>query len=154
VQLPEPVRFTERWERSASLGLREGTAGALADYAEHGRIRAGTAEEILDAAAQHYVAHTLEGKDSLLIVPSHELRREACRRIRDDLRHLGLVARHGPSLQIAGGQRAAIGDLLVCTENDHSVDSGEGETLANKHVLHIDEVVAAVSSNLATSSAV
>jgi ATP-dependent exoDNAse (exonuclease V) alpha subunit len=123
VQLVEPVRFSEEWERSASLALREGKAAALADYAERGRIRAGTAEEILDAAAQHYIAHTLEGKDSLLIAPSHELRREACRRIRDDLRHLGLVARDGPSVKIADGQRATIGDLLVCTENDHSVRS-------------------------------
>jgi AAA domain/TrwC relaxase len=142
VQLPEPVRFSEEWERSASLGLREGKAAALADYAEHGRIRAGTAEEILDAAAQHYVAHTLEGKDSLLIAPSHELRREACRRIRDDLRHLGLVAREGPSVEIADGQRATIGDLLVCTENDHSVNAGKGETLANKHVLRIEAITA------------
>jgi conjugative relaxase-like TrwC/TraI family protein len=142
VQLPEPVRFSEHWERSASLALREGKAAALADYAEHGRIRAGTAEEMLDAAAQHYVAHTLEGKDSLLIAPSHELRREACRRIRDDLQHLGLVARDGPSLEIADGQRATVGDLLVCTENDHSVDAGAGETLANKHVLRIEAITA------------
>ena len=109
----------------APVELREGKVAALADYAEHGRIRAGTAEEILDAAAQHCVAHTLEGKDSLLIAPSHELRREACRRIRDDLQHLGLVAQDGPSIEIADGQRANIGDLLVCTENDHSVDAGE-----------------------------
>src|SRR5262249_34377558 len=105
-------------------------------------IRAGTSEEILDAAAQHYVAHTLEGKDSLLIASSHELRREACRRIRDDLRHLGLVAPDGPSIEIADGQRASIGDLLVCTENDHSVDAGEGESLANKHVLRIEAITA------------
>jgi conjugative relaxase-like TrwC/TraI family protein len=142
VQLLEPVRFSEKWERSASLGLREGKAATLADYAQHGRIRAGTAEEMLDAAAQHHVAHTLEGKDSLLIAPSHELRREACRRIRDDLQHLGLVARDGPSLEIADGQRATVGDLLVCTENDHSVDAGEGETLANKHVLRIEAITA------------
>jgi conjugative relaxase-like TrwC/TraI family protein len=140
VQLPEPVRFSEKWERSASLALREGKVAAVADYAEHGRIRAGTAEEILDAAAQHYVGHTLEGKDSLLIAPSHELRREACRRIRDDLQHLGLVARDGPSVEIADRQRATIGDLLVCTENDHSVDASEGETLANKHVLRIEAI--------------
>jgi predicted RecB family endonuclease len=140
VQLPEPVRFTEEWERSASLALREGKTAALADYAEHGRIRAGTAEEILDAAAQAYVAHTLEGKDSLLIARSHELRREACRRVRGDLQHLGLVAKDGPTIAIADGQRASIGDLIVCTRNDHSVDAGEGKTLANMHVLCIEAV--------------
>jgi conjugative relaxase-like TrwC/TraI family protein len=140
VQLLEPVRFSREWERSASLALREGRTVALADYAEHGRIRAGTAEEILEAAAQAYVAHTLEGKDSLVIARSHELRREACRRIRDDLQHLGLVARDGPSIEIADGQRATIGDLIVCTENDHSVDAGEGQTLANMHALRIEAI--------------
>src|SRR5262249_11459924 len=48
----------------------------------------------------------------------------------------------GPSVEIADGQRATIGDLLVCTENDHSVDAGEGETLANKHVLRIEAITA------------
>jgi hypothetical protein len=141
VQLPEPVRFTEEWERSASLALREGKAAALADYAEHGRIRAGTAEQTLESAAQAYVAHTLEGKDALLIARSHELRRELCRRVRGDLQHLGLVARDGPTIKIADGQRANIGDLLVCTENDHSVDAG-GVPLANKHVLRIEAITA------------
>src|SRR6516225_9991599 len=32
VQLPQPVRFSEEWERSASLGLRAGKISALADY--------------------------------------------------------------------------------------------------------------------------
>jgi AAA domain/TrwC relaxase len=139
VQLPEPVRFREEWERSASLALREGKTAALADYAEHGRIRAGTAEEILEAAAQAYVAHMLEGKDSLLMARSHELRRELCRRVRGDLEHLGLVAREGRSIEIADGQRASVGDLLVCTQNDHSVDAG-GVPLANKHVLRIEAI--------------
>jgi len=143
VQLPEPVRFSEKWERSASLALREGRISALADYAEHGRIRAGAADEILEAAAQAYVAHTLGGKDSLVIARSHELRREACRRVRDDLQHLGLVARDGPSIEIADGQRATVGDLIVCTDNDHSVDAGEGKTLANMHVLRIESVTPA-----------
>jgi hypothetical protein len=139
VHLPEPVRFREHWERSASLALREGKVAALADYAEHGRIRAGAAEEILEAGAQAYVAHTLEGKNSLLISRSHELRRELCRRVRGELQHLGLVARDGPSVEIADGQRASIGDLLVCTENDHSVDA-IGVPLANKHVLRIETI--------------
>jgi conjugative relaxase-like TrwC/TraI family protein len=143
VQLREPVRFAEQWERSASLGLREGKIAALADYAEHGRIRAGTAEDILEAAAHAYVAQMLEGKDSLLIARSHELRREACRRVRDHLQHLGLVATEGPSIEIAGGQHAAVGDLIVCTENDHSVEAGADKTLANMHVLRIESITAA-----------
>jgi hypothetical protein len=45
------------------------------------------------------------------------------------------VASDGPSIEIVGGQQATIGDLLVCTSNDHSVDAGKGKTLANMHVL-------------------
>src|SRR5262249_53958199 len=116
VQLPEPVRFREQWERTASLGLREGKGSALGDYAEHGRIRAGTAEEILEATAQAYVAHTLGSQDCVVIARSHEVRRELCRRVRDDLQHLGLVARDGPTIEIADGQQAGVGDLLVCTK--------------------------------------
>jgi hypothetical protein len=86
------------------------------------------------------VAHRLEDKDSLLIARSHELRREACRRVRGDLQHLGLVARDGPAIEIAGGQQATVGDLIVCTSNDHSVDAGEGKTLANMHVLRIEAI--------------
>src|SRR5262249_37139813 len=111
-----------------------------ADYAEHGRIRSGTAEEILEAAAQAYVAHRLEGTDSLLIARSHEMRREACRRVRGDLQHLGLVARDGPVIEIANSQQASVGDLIVCTDNDRSVDVGEGKTLANMHVLRIEAI--------------
>src|SRR5437588_2078378 len=116
--------------------LREGKVAALADYAEHGRIRAGSAEKFLEAAAQAYVAHRLEGRGSLLIARSHELRREACRRVRGGLQHLG-----GPSIEIADGQRATVGDLIVCTRNDHSVDAAEGKTLANMHVLRIESII-------------
>ena len=93
----------------------------------------------MEAATQAYVAHTLEGKNCLLIVRSHELRRELCRRVQGDLQHLGLVAGDGPSIEIADGQRAGVGDLLVCSENDHSVDA-VGVPLANKHLLRIEAV--------------
>ena len=111
VQLPEPVRFTE------AVGTVGVTGAARRQDRGAGRLRRARADQGRDsggnpgAAAQAYVAHTLEGKDSLLIARSHELRRELCRRVRDDLQHLGLVARDGPSIEIADGQRASIGDL-------------------------------------------
>lgn len=62
-------------------------------------------------------------------------------RVRGNLQHFGLVARDGPWIQIADGQRASVGDLLVCTENDHSVDAG-GVPLANKRLLRIEAITA------------
>ena len=72
----------------------------------------------------------------------HALRRELSRRIRDDLIRLGIVA-VGPAARIADGAVASLGDLIVCTRNDHTVQAGEpGRTLANGDLLRIEAVTA------------
>jgi hypothetical protein len=140
VQLAEPVRFRARWEQQASLRLREGDVTVLADYDQHGRIRGGEPEDMLDAAAAAYIALTADGTDTLLMAADHALRRELSRRIRDDLVHLGIV-QPGPTVRIADETRASPGDLIVCTRNDHAVEAGEpGRTLANGDLLRIEAV--------------
>ena len=124
VQLTEPQRFAAAWERAASLRLRAGDVSVLGEYDEHGRIIGGDPELVMDAAARDYVAHLLDGTDVLLMAGDHARRRELSRRVRDDLIHLGLVS-PGPSVRIADGARASAGDLIVCTENDHTVEAGE-----------------------------
>ena len=140
VQLAEPVRFRARWEQAASLRLRAGDTSVLAAYDQHGRIRGGEPEQMMDAAAAAYVALTLDGTDTLLMAADHALRRELSRRIRDDLVRLGIV-QPGPAVSIADGATASPGDLIVCTRNDHSTEAGEpGRTLANGDLLRIDAV--------------
>jgi hypothetical protein len=93
-----------------------------------------------DQAAQAYVAQALDGKDALLMTADHARRRELSRRIRDDLIHLGLVS-DGPAIQIADGARASVGDLIVCTQNDHATEAGEpGRALANGDLLRIEAI--------------
>jgi hypothetical protein len=70
-QLAEPVRFTAAWERQASLRFRAGDTTVLADYDAHGRILGGTPEEMMEQAAQRYVALTVAGKDALLMAHDH-----------------------------------------------------------------------------------
>ena len=140
VQLAEPVRFRAGWEQAASLRLRAGDASVLAEYDQHGRIKGGDPERMVDAAAAAYVALTVDGTDTLLMAADHALRRELSRRIRDDLIRLGIV-RPGPAVRIADGATASPGDLIVCTRNDHAVEAGEpGRTLANGDLLRIDAV--------------
>lgn len=57
VQLAKAVRFGDTWERDASLRLRAGDARVLADYDDHGRIRGGTAAEVMTEARRLYVSH-------------------------------------------------------------------------------------------------
>ena len=140
VQLTEPVRFRAAWEQAASLRLRDGDTTVLAEYDQHARIVGGEPEQIMDAAAAHYLALTLDGTDVLLMAADHALRRELSRRIRDDLIRLGIVSA-GPAVRIADGAVASPGDLIVCTRNDHTVEAGEpGRTLANGDLLRIEAV--------------
>ena len=112
----------------------------LAEYDQHGRIKGGDPERMVDAAAAAYVALTVDGTDTLLMAADHALRRELSRRIRDDLIRLGIV-RPGPAVRIADGATASPGDLIVCTRNDHALEAGEpGRTLANGDLLRIDAV--------------
>ena len=143
VQLAEPVRFRAAWEQAASLRLRDGDTTVLAEYDQHARIIGGDPEQMMDAAAAHYLALTLDGTDVLLMAADHALRRELSRRIRDDLIRLGIVSA-GPAVRIADGAVASAGDLIVCTRNDHTVEAGEpGRTLANGDLLRIEAVTPA-----------
>jgi hypothetical protein len=140
VRLPDPVRFRAAWEQAASLRLRTGDTSVLAEYDQHGRVIAGDPEQMTDAAAADYVALTLGGTDTLLMAAEHGLRRELSRRIRDDLIHLGLV-QADTAVRIADGAEASVGDLIVCTKNDHSVQAGEpGRSLANGDLLRIEAI--------------
>ena len=119
-----------------------GTPRCWPPMTEHGRILGGEPEQMMDAAAAAYVALAVDGTDTLLMAAEHALRRELCRRIRDDLIGLGIVAAE-PAVRIADGAQASPGDLIACTRNDHSVEAGEpGRTLANGDLLRIEAVTA------------
>ena len=49
-QLNEVARFSHEWEGDASLRLRNGELEALGQYDEHGRLHAGTHEEMAEHA--------------------------------------------------------------------------------------------------------
>ena len=115
----------------------------LAEYDQHARIRGGDPEQMMDAAAADYLALALDGTDVLLMAADHASRRELSRRIRDDLSRLGIV-QPGRSVRIADGAVASVGDLIICTRNDRTVQAGEpGRTLANGDLLRIEAVTGA-----------
>jgi TrwC relaxase/AAA domain/Domain of unknown function (DUF5710) len=133
VQLAEPVRFENAWERSASLRLRTGDASVLSEYDARGRIRGGDPDQVMDDAVRAAVAERLAGQDVLLVAADRERCRELARRVRDDLIHLGLVD-DGPAVRLAEGAEASRGDLVIARKNDHR------HGIANGDVLLIDRV--------------
>jgi hypothetical protein len=140
VQLAEPVRFTAEWEREASLRLRRGDATVLDEYDQHGRIYGAPPEQAMDQAVKAYVASYLADRDVTLMAGDWARCRELSARIRDDLIHLGLVD-DTRKIRIAEGAEASVGDLIICRENDHSIQAGEpGRGLANGDILRIESI--------------
>ena len=125
VELSEATRFRQAWEREATLRVRQGDITVLADYREHDRLHAGTAEQIADEAARAYLHDRLSGKDALLMCGTEGLAAELSRRVRDDLIHWGIVDGNGPSVTLMNGYQASAGDWVMARKNRNDLYTGE-----------------------------
>ncbi|GAA5026116.1 MobF family relaxase [Actinopolymorpha pittospori] len=116
-ELAEVRRFTAKWERDASLRLREGDDTALAEYRKHGRIvDAGTIEQAEAAATRAYLGDTLAGRHTLLITDTNEQASRVAAHVRAELVRLGRVSEHGVQLGLQGTV-AGVGDLVQARQN-------------------------------------
>jgi conjugative relaxase-like TrwC/TraI family protein len=124
-ELTEARRFTNAWERDASLRLREGDESALQVYRKHGRvIDGGSLEHTEQLAADRWLADTLAGKRSLLIVDTNEQADRLSAQIRAQLVQLGHVQEAGVPLD-RQGTTAGVGDIVQGRRNGwelHGVD--------------------------------
>ncbi|WP_219417705.1 MobF family relaxase [Pseudonocardia nigra] len=132
-ELAEVRRFTEGWEASASLRLRDGDTAVAAEYAKHGRlVDAGTAEQAEQAAARAWLADTIDGRDALLVVGSNAAAARVSNQLRADLVRLGRVAETGVPLEAPGweGSVAGVGDLIQARRNAWHLEGWRGNTEA------------------------
>jgi hypothetical protein len=121
-------RFGEKWEREASLGLRRGDKSALAEYDRHGRLRDGGSREQTEAAASRaWLADTLTGKESLLLVGTNAAATRIASAMRDRLVELGRVEAAGVPLGMQGTV-AGVGDLVQARRNGWELEGFEGNT--------------------------
>ena len=139
-QLTEAERFTEAWERDASLQLREGDKSALAEYDAHGRLHGGTFDDMAERAVQNYLADHLEGKSVIQTTQTHAERDELNRRAQEYLTRWGKVD-VSKAVPIMDGRTAHLGDLLLARQNDNARQAGEeGRTLANSDLMRVVDV--------------
>jgi AAA domain/TrwC relaxase len=136
-QLTTVQRMEQRWEREASLRLRDGDATALADYDRHGRLAEGTAEEMAGSAYRHWLADRIGGRDSLLIATTNEQAAELAARARADLAGLGLVEQDAP-IPLADGNHAGAGDLVQARANCRAIKDRHGRWVANRDIWRIE----------------
>ena len=116
-ELVETRRFTAAWEGPASLRLRDRDQSVLADYHKRGRlIDGGAIEQTEQAAAKAWLADTLAGQHSLLIVDTNEQAARLSAQLRADLVRLGRVDEHAVPLGLQG-TFAGRGDLIQARRN-------------------------------------
>ncbi len=111
-ELTEVRRFRDDWERAASLRLRAGDPACLDDYHREGRIRdGGTLDTAEDQAGHGWLADTLAGKHSVLVVDTNEQAARINATLRAQLVSLGRVAEDGLVLG-RDGTTAGVGDVV------------------------------------------
>ncbi|BCW62828.1 AAA family ATPase [Arthrobacter sp. StoSoilB22] len=132
-------RFKDPWERSASLGLREGRPSVLAEYEDHGRIRHGHYSDMVDRAYSAWHSDVLAGRVSVLIAPDNETVQMLNERAQADRVSLGDVDAER-TLVLRGGLRAGRGDVVIARRNDRSIRDDRGEFLRNGTLLEVTDV--------------
>jgi conjugative relaxase-like TrwC/TraI family protein len=140
-ELTQVWRFQEEWERTASLLWREGDVAALDEYDKHGRLRGcGTTEQAEHKAGQAWLADTLVGKKSLLLVRSNDQAARVNAQLRAELVRLGKVAEQGVAL---GKENtvAGVGDLVQARHNHWNLFRGNTRPLINRQTYRVTEVL-------------
>ncbi|MFU8947900.1 MobF family relaxase [Mycetocola zhadangensis] len=116
-ELVDVYRFIEEWERTASLGLRQGDPESVDTYIAHDRIREGSTEGMADAAYEAWRKDTQAGKRTVLISDSNEAVASLNMRARTDLILEGKVDALR-EVALHDGTRAAVGDTIITRRND------------------------------------
>jgi conjugative relaxase-like TrwC/TraI family protein len=123
-------RFRHRWEQAASLQLRRGDLVALDAYIDHGRVTAGTFDQLAAEAARQWIDHTAAGRRIAVVAETNEhvdALNATVQQARRQHGHLG----HRMAA-VAGGEMAAIGDIVVTRRNDRTLRTDRGEPLRNR----------------------
>ncbi|WP_433573962.1 MobF family relaxase [Streptomyces sp. CA-251247] len=136
-KLDQVMRFSHQWEKDASLKLRTGDVGVLADYEARGRLRSGTGEEMKAAAYQSWLADHVGGQDAVLIAPTTTQADELAARARADLVRLELVEEDGIEL-LDRGLTVGKGDMIQLRDNNRRLTSTSGDRFAtNRDVVKV-----------------
>lgn len=143
-RLAEPRRFREGWEGEASLGLRRGDVAALQAYDDHGRVRAGHADNVVEKATSAYLADTLAGQRSLLITATNGQAADIAGQIRAQLIRLGHVDPDADPSVLRDGNRASRGDLVQTRRNMWVPDQtgGPARPVVNREVWRVERRLA------------
>jgi conjugative relaxase-like TrwC/TraI family protein len=129
-QLATIHRFRHSWEQQASLQLRAANPNALDAYQAHGRVRAGTFDDLAADVARQWVDHTGVGRTVAVVAETNEHVDALNRAIQDERRRLGHL--DDRNVGVASGETVATGDVVVTRRNDRTLRTDRGEPVRNR----------------------
>lgn len=128
-ELTDVWRFTNTWERDASLALRQGDPSSIDIYDHHDRLTAGSTDAMEDTAYKAWLADTNSGQTSLLIAADNTTVTRLNARARLDRITTGHVEPGGVELHT--GNHAGLGDHIVTRLNNRRIPYGTSNYVKN-----------------------
>jgi conjugative relaxase-like TrwC/TraI family protein len=115
VELSTLWRFRAKWEKDATLGLRDGQPAVLDTYLDHGRVHDGARSELVEGIYRAWAGDTAAGRSTLMLAVQNATVAELNDRARRDRVAAGAVEADG--VQLADGCTAGVGDTIMTTRN-------------------------------------
>ncbi|MCU1392579.1 MAG: conjugal transfer protein [Ilumatobacteraceae bacterium] len=131
IELEKVHRFTNDWERDASLRLRRGDVTAADDYDQHRRLHGGTAGQMERRVVARWSELRAAGKSTLLMSPTNETAERLNIRCQQSLIKSGEINPDWPSVQ-AGAYTVYAGDEIATRHNDRQLLTDRGTTVKNR----------------------
>ncbi|MGK0741809.1 MobF family relaxase [Leucobacter sp. Z1108] len=114
-------RFTNEWEKRASLRLRLGEPDVIGVYEEAGRIIGGTTEDMTARAYEAWRADRAAGIASILVSDSGDAVAALNLRARTELILADVVNPLKGEVTLDGGVQASVGDTVITRKNERKL---------------------------------
>jgi conjugative relaxase-like TrwC/TraI family protein len=131
VELDRVHRFRHRWERQASLRLRAGDPGVLAEYDERGRLHGGTLKDMEAETINAWQQSRHRGETVALMANSTDTVAQLNRLAQHTRIRIGELDLKAPSMRIGDGW-ILIGDEVVTRRNDRALRTDRGLMVKNR----------------------
>lgn len=128
-ELSDVWRFSNPWEREASLALRTGSLDIIDTYADHDRLTTGSTDEMEDAAYRAWRTDITTGKSSLLIAADNVTVAKLNAQARLDRIVTGEVEPDG--IVLHNTNHVGVGDRIVTRLNNRRLRYGHHQFVQN-----------------------
>ncbi|CUR58092.1 TraA-like transfer protein [metagenome] len=138
-ELTEVHRFTNEWEKTASLDLRFGRAEVIGTYVHHDRVREGTTDQMVDAAYRAWSADVRTALSTILVAEASETVTYLNKRARAE-RIIERDTEASTEVNLSDGTQASAGDLIITRSNDRRLRTLRGGWVRNGDRWRVSQV--------------